>query len=74
MLLATLVEQQKQRGVPLLTHAHTLAQVVLNYSYNIANSANINVCVIFFSAAIEETYSKSMSKLAKMASNGSPQG
>ncbi|XP_068445653.1 f-BAR domain only protein 1 [Clinocottus analis] len=26
------------------------------------------------SAAIEETYSKSMSKLAKMASNGSPQG
>ncbi|KAM8874890.1 f-BAR domain only protein 1 isoform 2-T3 [Spinachia spinachia] len=26
------------------------------------------------SAAVEETYSKSMSKLAKMASNGSPQG
>uniref|UniRef100_A0AAQ4QRQ9 FCH domain-containing protein n=1 Tax=Gasterosteus aculeatus aculeatus TaxID=481459 RepID=A0AAQ4QRQ9_GASAC len=26
------------------------------------------------SAAIEETYSKSMSKLAKMASNGSPLG
>lgn len=45
---------------------------VLVYLTNI--SLCVCVCVYLLRAAVEETYSKSMTKLAKMASNGSPHG